>query len=76
MSYTLHLIVGKASLYWKLKGERTMATSVKIPDMWLVGCTQTFERDGLSPKAALEAAIRVWRKQEQLEKIFKAQSHA
>lgn len=41
--------------------------TLNIPEYWLIGATQSRERQGMSPKEALESAIECWLKQEVLE---------
>jgi len=45
-----------------------MHTSVKIPDMWLVGRCSHYEQQGIDPSEALDMAVWDWLQQGKMER--------
>jgi hypothetical protein len=46
---------------------------IKIPDAWLMGCSQMREKEGLDPRAAIVECIRRWKEQERLGEEYERQ---
>jgi hypothetical protein len=47
--------------------------STKIPDMWLVGCTQMLRRQGFGHLDALKEAVAIWNEQGRLQEQYDAE---